>query len=85
MAKMNSYADYKSGTTSGEQEKLLETGKVLFSGKKTANGDPVTLSIPVSELVSDGGSDIPDVGSNTNRGKVLSVAHDSDEMVWEFI
>ena len=79
MAQMNSYTDYKSGTTSAEQEKLLETGKVLFSGKKTDNGDPITLSIPVSEL---GGSDLPDVGTNTNRGKFLAVKTNKDELEW---
>ena len=67
MAQMNSYTDYKSGTTSAEQEKLLETGKVLFSGKKTENGDPVTMSVPLSELKASG-------NSSGNSGGGMSVA-----------
>lgn len=69
MAQMNSYTDYKSGTTSEEQTKLLETGKVLFSGKKTENGDPVTLSIPVSELKASGNN-----SGNSGGGMSMSTA-----------
>lgn len=52
MAQLNAYNDYKTGTTAEEQSKLVETGRVVFSGKTTDNGDYQTKSVALSELMS---------------------------------
>ena len=79
MAQISDYTDYKTGTTSEEQSKLVETGKVVFSGKTTDNGDYQTKSVALSELKSAG---VPDIGTDTNRGKFLGVKINADELVW---
>ena len=79
MAQISDYTDYKTGTTSEEQSKLVETGKVVFSGKTTDNGDYQTKSVALSELKSAG---VPDIGTDTNRGKFLGVKTNADELQW---
>lgn len=79
MAQISDYTDYKTGTTSEEQSKLVETGKVVFSGKTTDNGDYETKSVALSELKSAG---VPDIGTDTNRGKFLGVKENADELQW---
>lgn len=79
MSQISDYTDYKTGTTAEEQSKLVETGKVVFSGKTTDNGDYQTKSVSLSELKSAG---IPDIGTETNRGKFLGVKSNADELRW---
>jgi len=79
MAQISDYTDYKTGTTASEQTKLVETGKVVFSGKTTDEGDYQTKSVALSELKSAG---IPDIGTDTNRGKFLGVKSNADELRW---
>jgi hypothetical protein len=79
MAQISDYTDYKTGTTSEEQSKLVETGKVVFSGKTTDNGDYETKSVALSELKSAG---VPDIGTDTNRGRFLGVKENADELQW---
>ena len=79
MARISDYTDYKTGTTSEEQSKLLETGKVVFAGKTTNNGDYQTKSVALSELVK---SELPTRNASENR--VLK-ARQSDDLVCEFM